>query len=39
VYELLFVYGTLRSEFGNPFARRLRAEARLVGPATVVGSI
>jgi gamma-glutamylcyclotransferase (GGCT)/AIG2-like uncharacterized protein YtfP len=39
VYELLFVYGTLRSEFDNPFARRLRAEARLLGRATVVGSI
>jgi gamma-glutamylcyclotransferase (GGCT)/AIG2-like uncharacterized protein YtfP len=37
--EFLFVYGTLRSEFDNPFARRLRAEARLVGRATVVGSI
>jgi gamma-glutamylcyclotransferase (GGCT)/AIG2-like uncharacterized protein YtfP len=39
VHELLFVYGTLRSEFDNPFALRLRLEARLVGRATVAGSI
>ena len=37
--DLLFVYGTLRSEFDNPYARRLRAEARLMGPATVAGSL
>jgi gamma-glutamylcyclotransferase (GGCT)/AIG2-like uncharacterized protein YtfP len=39
VTDLLFVYGTLRSEFDNAFARRLRSEARLLGRATVVGSI
>jgi len=36
---LLFVYGTLRSEFDNRYARLLRAEADLVGRATVMGSI
>jgi gamma-glutamylcyclotransferase (GGCT)/AIG2-like uncharacterized protein YtfP len=35
----LFVYGTLRSEFDNPYARLLRSQAELVGPATVPGSI
>ena len=35
----LFVYGTLRSEFDNPHARRLREGARLLGPAWVEGSI
>jgi len=39
VLDFLFVYGTLRSEFENPHARRLRAEARPAGPATVLGSI
>jgi gamma-glutamylcyclotransferase (GGCT)/AIG2-like uncharacterized protein YtfP len=39
VEEYFFVYGTLRSEFENVHARRLRAEARLMGPATVRGSI
>lgn len=37
--DALFVYGTLRSEFDNPFARKLRKEADLVGHATVRGSI
>jgi gamma-glutamylcyclotransferase (GGCT)/AIG2-like uncharacterized protein YtfP len=37
--DLLFVYGTLRSEFDNPHARGLRDAARLVGRATVMGSI
>ena len=37
--DALFVYGSLRSEFDNPFARRLRAEADLLGRATVRGSI
>lgn len=37
--DLLFVYGTLRSEFDNRYTRLLRAEARLIGPATVLGSI
>jgi gamma-glutamylcyclotransferase (GGCT)/AIG2-like uncharacterized protein YtfP len=35
----LFVYGTLRSEFDNPYAKLLRSQAELVGPATVLGSI
>jgi gamma-glutamylcyclotransferase (GGCT)/AIG2-like uncharacterized protein YtfP len=39
VHDFLFVYGTLRSEFDNPYAQRLRSEARLVGRATVAGSI
>jgi gamma-glutamylcyclotransferase (GGCT)/AIG2-like uncharacterized protein YtfP len=39
VSDALFVYGTLRSEFDNPFARKLRGEADLVGRATVRGSI
>jgi gamma-glutamylcyclotransferase (GGCT)/AIG2-like uncharacterized protein YtfP len=37
--EFLFVYGTLRSEFENAAARKLRSEAHLIGPATVRGSI
>jgi gamma-glutamylcyclotransferase (GGCT)/AIG2-like uncharacterized protein YtfP len=37
--DLLFVYGTLRSEFDNPYAKLLRSQAELVGPATVMGSI
>lgn len=37
--DLLFVYGTLRSEFNNHFARMLRKDATLVGRATVPGSI
>ncbi len=37
--DLLFVYGTLRSEFDNPYAKLLRAHAERVGPATVAGSI
>src|SRR5579863_3560268 len=36
---MLFVYGTLRSEFDNKYARLLRSQAKLVGPATVPGSI
>src|SRR5229473_688743 len=36
---MLFVYGTLRSEFDNPYARLLRSQAELVGPATVPGPI
>lgn len=35
----LFVYGTLRSEFDNPWARLLRSQAQRLGPATVPGSI
>lgn len=37
--DLLFVYGTLRNGFENPYARLLHVEADLVGPATVRGSI
>ncbi|MES1258869.1 MAG: gamma-glutamylcyclotransferase family protein [Acidobacteriota bacterium] len=37
--DFLFVYGTLRGDAQNPWARHLRAEAELVGPATVRGSI
>ncbi|WP_298396740.1 gamma-glutamylcyclotransferase [Sphingobium sp.] len=33
----LFVYGTLRAGFDGPMARRLRAEAVLIGPARVKG--
>jgi gamma-glutamylcyclotransferase (GGCT)/AIG2-like uncharacterized protein YtfP len=39
VLDLLFVYGTLRSDFNNRYARLLRKDAVLVGPATVSGSI
>jgi gamma-glutamylcyclotransferase (GGCT)/AIG2-like uncharacterized protein YtfP len=39
VLNLLFVYGTLRSEFNNQYARLLRSQAELVGRATVPGSI
>jgi gamma-glutamylcyclotransferase (GGCT)/AIG2-like uncharacterized protein YtfP len=39
VLDLIFVYGTLRSEFNNRFARMLRKDATLVGRATVPGSI
>ena len=37
--DLLFVYGTLRSEFDNRYARMLRKRASLIGRATVPGSI
>ncbi len=37
--DLIFVYGTLRSEFNNRYARLLRKDATLVGRATVRGSI
>jgi len=39
VLNLLFVYGTLRSEFDNRYARLLRSQAELVGRAIVPGSI
>jgi len=35
----LFVYGTLKSGFGNRYARRLRREARLLGRAHVPGRL
>ncbi len=34
----LFVYGTLRRGFDNPFARRLRREAEFLSPATLPGA-
>jgi len=37
--NLLFVYGTLRSEFNNEYARLLRSQAELAGRATVPGVI
>ena len=37
--DLLFVYGTLRSEFDNRYACQLRAEATFVRRAKVPGSI
>ena len=37
--DLLFVYGTLRSGFDNQYARLLRSQAELLGPATVMGSV
>lgn len=36
---LLFVYGTLRSEFENQYARVLRAGSEFLGRATVQGAI
>lgn len=35
----LFVYGTLLSAFANPFARRLRKQAVLLGPAKMRGRL
>jgi gamma-glutamylcyclotransferase (GGCT)/AIG2-like uncharacterized protein YtfP len=35
----LFVYGTLLSEFANPYARRLRKQAVLLGPARMRGRL
>jgi gamma-glutamylcyclotransferase (GGCT)/AIG2-like uncharacterized protein YtfP len=35
--QRLFVYGTLRSEFPHPLARRLASEARLLGKASATG--
>lgn len=37
--DLLFVYGTLRSEFDNEYARMLRANADLIEKGTIAGSI
>ena len=39
VSDCLFVYGSLRSGFDNPFAKFLHEKAVLVGHATVRGSI
>jgi gamma-glutamylcyclotransferase (GGCT)/AIG2-like uncharacterized protein YtfP len=35
----LFVYGTLRSEFPHPLARRLSLEARLIGTGSASGTL
>lgn len=37
--DLLFVYGTLRSEFQNPYARMLREKAEFIGCDSVRGAI
>ena len=37
--EHIFVYGTLRSESDHPMARRLCAQARLVGKGSVSGRL
>lgn len=37
--EVIFVYGTLRSEFSGEYALLLRANAEFLGKATVRGSI
>jgi gamma-glutamylcyclotransferase (GGCT)/AIG2-like uncharacterized protein YtfP len=39
VSDALFVYGSLRSEIDNLYARHLRENADLVGRTTVPGSI
>ena len=35
----LFVYGTLKSSFSNRYARRLRREAKFMGPARMPGRL
>jgi gamma-glutamylcyclotransferase (GGCT)/AIG2-like uncharacterized protein YtfP len=35
----LFVYGTLRSGFSNPFARRLQAQSILLGTGSAPGTL
>jgi gamma-glutamylcyclotransferase (GGCT)/AIG2-like uncharacterized protein YtfP len=39
VTDVLFVYGTLRGEFENPHARRLREHADFIGNSTMPGSV
>jgi gamma-glutamylcyclotransferase (GGCT)/AIG2-like uncharacterized protein YtfP len=39
VLTRLFVYGTLRSEFNNHFARLLHRQGELIGKTSVIGSI
>lgn len=39
VVNLLFVYGTLRSQFTNQYAMLLRANAELIGAASIRGAI
>ena len=38
-HPFLFVYGTLKSDFRNRYARRLRREAKLLGPAHMPGRL
>ena len=38
-HPYLFVYGTLKSNFRNRYARRVRREARLLGPARMPGRL
>ena len=35
--EFLFVYGTLRSEFPHPLAKRLSTQAKLIGKGSTPG--
>jgi gamma-glutamylcyclotransferase (GGCT)/AIG2-like uncharacterized protein YtfP len=35
----LFVYGTLKSNFSNRYARQLRREAKFIGPARMRGRL
>jgi gamma-glutamylcyclotransferase (GGCT)/AIG2-like uncharacterized protein YtfP len=37
--QYLFVYGTLRSEFPHPLARRLKAQAKLIGKGSTPGML
>lgn len=37
--DYLFVYGTLRTEFPHPLARRLKAQAKFVGTGTTPGTL
>jgi gamma-glutamylcyclotransferase (GGCT)/AIG2-like uncharacterized protein YtfP len=39
VFVNLFVYGTLRSEFPNPLAKRLTTEAKLIGKGWAPGAL
>ena len=38
-HPYLFVYGTLKSSFENPYAQQLRREARLLGRAHMPGRL
>jgi gamma-glutamylcyclotransferase (GGCT)/AIG2-like uncharacterized protein YtfP len=38
-HPYLFVYGTLKSSFQNPYAQRLQREARLLGRAQIPGRL
>jgi len=39
MHQYLFVYGTLRFGFTNPFARRLQAQSSLVGRGSAPGML